>query len=602
MKPNDIVILIDASKYFHFHKPLKIYSTRRLDQVVSFLQNIEERVEKEHLFAAGFISYEASPAFDPALKVKPSKDFPLLWFGLYSKPKIFHITENDLKQKRNKPGVSLSFIPEISHEEYYNAFKNIKEYIKKGDCYQVNFSFGLTNLTDLDARDFFWAMQNLQRGNFSSYIRTDSFSICSASPELFFKLDQNKLISKPMKGTSPRGLWYEQDVFYADHLRSSQKERSENVMIVDMIRNDMSKIAQSGSVETVSLFDIERYPTLLQMTSTVECITNQRVSQIFKALFPGASITGAPKIRASEIICGLEKTPRKIYTGAIGFIAPKRQAQFNISIRTLLINERQKTAEYRIGSGIVWDSDPKKEWDECYTKANILNTMTRRFSLLETFLWHPDTHFFLFEEHLKRLKKSAEYFLFSIDLHLIREKMIAYGKSLASRSSSQQVRQNQSNEFNKKSYKIRLLVSHEGRVDIESNVLEENPKRYLVKIAEKPIDHSDVFLYHKTTNRDPYKQALTVPEGYNDLLFWNRRGELTESSIANLVCEINKKLVTPPIECGLLPGVYRNFLLSEKKIKEKKIFVKELKQISHIFLINSVRKMWEIFLDDQQNS
>ena len=593
---NNIVLLSDSSKWLLFHNPLKIYSTYNVNKIISTLEEIEEQTKRENLFAAGFISYEAAPAFDNAFKVKKSQNFPLLWFGLYPKPKTLFMgidINNIIPQTKQRSEYFSKFTPEISKKEYNFAFKKIKNLIEKGDCYQVNFSFGLKNQSKPNAPGLFRMMHAHQPGKFSSYIKTNTFSICSISPELFFSLNQNRLVSVPMKGTSRRGLWYEQDISFMKYLKTSPKEKSENVMIVDMVRNDMGKIAQDGSVKVVSLFDVERYPTLLQMTSTIECTTDKNISQIFSALFPGASITGAPKIRASEIIYDIEKSPRKIYTGAIGFIAPERKARFSIAIRTLLIDEKHKTTEYRIGSGIVWNSDVQKEWDECHTKANILKKNTKNFSLIETLLWQPDTHFYLLEEHLQRLKNSAEYFLFSIDPDQIKKKITDYGKSLTLTHS------NHINVSDKQDHKVRVLVSNNGEVHIESYKLKKNPEKYFAGIAEKPVDNSDIFLYHKTTNRDAYERALINFKKGHDLLFYNHKGELTESSTANIVCKIDGVLFTPPVECGLLSGVYRNFLLQKKQVKEKKIHIKELRQASRIYLINSVRKMWEIVLMDQ---
>ncbi len=255
---------------------------------------------------------------------------------------------------------------------------------------------------------------------YGAFLDTGEWVICSASPELFFRLDGARIECRPMKGTAARGRTQAEDLAQARALQASEKERAENVMIVDMVRHDLGRVAQTGSVKVDRLFEVERYPTIWQMTSTVEAQTEAGLGDIFRALFPPASITGAPKVRTMQIIAELERLPRRLYTGTIGFLAPGRRAQFNVAIRTLLVNRPTGCAEYGVGSGITWDSDPEAEWQECRTKARILAPPVPAFSLLETMRWTPEEGYYLLERHLERLQDSALYFGFRFDLTALR--------------------------------------------------------------------------------------------------------------------------------------------------------------------------------------
>ena len=276
----------------------------------------------------------------------------------------------------------------------------------------------------------FLQLTDAQQSSYGAYLNTGRYAICSASPELFFELDGDRLRSRPMKGTASRGQTLAADRIQAERLHHSVKNRAENVMIVDMVRNDMARVAEIGSVRVLRLFEIERYPTVLQMTSTVECRTRASLPEIFTALFPCASVTGAPKIRTMQIIRDLEPGPRGVYTGAIGFVAPGRRARFNVAIRTVVVDTVAGEAEYGTGSGIVWESDSAEEYQECRLKARILTVMPRAFDLLESLLWTPESGCFLLERHLDRLRDSAEYFDFPFDERKIRTQLGEFAEAL----------------------------------------------------------------------------------------------------------------------------------------------------------------------------
>ena len=572
------VVIHDAQRrrWLLFRRPEALHVARTHDEVIPALRAVENRVSRDGLCAAGFLAYEAAPAFDSALAVKPSPRFPLLWFGLYREPEDLPSQSLALSQRCS----DVVWTPSISEAEYGRAIAGIKEYIQAGDTYQVNYTLRLRTRFSDEPWPFFAQLIRAQRCGYGAFVNTEDCLICCASPELFFRLDGNELVSRPMKGTIARGLWYEQDRENAARLHGSEKDRAENVMIVDMVRNDMGRVAGTGSVEVTGLFDVERYPTLWQMTSTVRCTTGAGITDVFRALFPPASITGAPKARTMQIIREIEDSPRTIYTGAIGCITSPRTAQFNVAIRTVVIDKRTRAAEYGTGGGIVWDSTSESEFKECATKARILTCSRPEFSLLETLLWTPEDGYFLLERHLLRLSNSAEYFDYSVDIDAIQETLIASAAGLPARP-----------------HKVRLIVPEEGPPILDIQPIAQRRQVSRVCLAKRPVDSSDPFLYHKTTLRRTYEQALEACPGYDDVLLWNERGEITESCIANIVVEISGEYFTPPVHCGLLPGVYRSLLLEQGKVKERVIRVDELPVCTEISLINSVSMQWMAILD-----
>lgn len=574
MKPGQVIIqdrTDDAEgRWLYFAEPAEVAETYRVDEVLVKLAAVEKAVERG-LHAAGFISYEAAPAFDTAFRVRPPSPLPLLWFGLYRKVEKLQ----KLPLPASRTFTLGEWIPSISQEEYRKAIEQIKNYIARGETYQVNYTFRLQTKFTGDPFALWLKLIQAQPRGYAAYLDTGRFFICSVSPELFFLLNGSELISRPMKGTATRGRTIEQDREKIQWLKKSEKNRAENLMIVDMVRNDMGRIAETGSVSVPSLFDIERYPTVLQMTSTVKSETSSRLSEIFTALFPCASITGAPKIRTMEIIAELENAPRGVYTGCIGFVSPERKAQFNVAIRTVQIDRKAGTADYGVGGGIVWDSESVDEYSECLIKSRVLITERPDFELLESFLWEKGTGYFLLERHLKRLVDSGEYFGYPVDTELVRNSLLELAKFL---------------DNNK--YKVRLRVDKNSEVYIDSEPLDEekNRRTWRLGLAAEPVDPENPFLYHKTTNRKLYEDARASCPEYDDVLLWNRRREITESTIANVVVKIGEKYFTPPVECGLLPGTYRASLLEEGRIREKVITLDDLKKSKSIYLINSVRK------------
>ena len=573
------VILHNAAvgRWLCFSDPYQIISVSRPDEIVPALNQTETLVNTNSWHAAGFISYEASGAFDPALRAYAAGDFPLLWFGLFPEPVEFVLTDPDFR------AYSLGGLtPSISQPEYDQAIRRIKEYISSGDTYQVNYTLRLRASFFGNPWHLFLSMVRAQPSGYSAWVETGSrFALCSASPELFFRLDGNRLTCKPMKGTVKRGRTLNEDESLAEWLHNSEKNRAENLMIVDMIRNDLGRIAEFGSVHVPHLFEVERHPTLWQMTSTVAAECNKPLAEIFAALFPCASITGAPKIRTTQIITELETTPRGIYTGCIGCVAPGRSAQFNVAIRTAVVDRLIGQAEYGAGGGIVWDSSCNDEYTEALLKARVLTEQRPEFSLLETLLWTPEDDYFLLDYHLRRLEDSAVYFEYSLDIATVRNRLLE-----------------QISLFSGIPHRVRLLVARDGDVTIEaaSLTLEESACPVRVKLAGLPVNSAEVFLYHKTTHRRIYEDARQSCPDCDDVLLWNERGELTESSVANVVVDISGALVTPPVDSGLLAGTFRAWLIDQGRIREQAIKAADLGNCSKIYLINSIRKWREAVL------
>jgi para-aminobenzoate synthetase/4-amino-4-deoxychorismate lyase len=379
-----------------------------------------------------------------------------------------------------------------------------------------------------------------------------------------------------MKGTASRGRWYEEDQALRDSLRESAKERAENLMIVDLLRNDLGMVAETGSVQVPSMFDVETLETVHQMTSTVTARLRPGlgVSDIMRALFPCGSVTGAPKQRTMDIIRELECSQRGIYTGCIGYISPGAEAVFSVAIRTVVIDREDGAAELGVGSGITWDSRPAAEYDECLAKARFATERPVEFRLVETILFEPaDSGYFLLERHQARLSRSAARFGFTFPLRESRARLETLAATLMRR------------------HKVRLLLARNGALELEAAPINPDPQgaELTVTFASAAVDSADPFLYHKTTHRPLYAAELTRRTDCVDVIFTNERGEVTEGANHNLVARIDGRLVTPPLFCGLLPGTLREELLERGELVESVIMREELARAEELWLINSVR-------------
>lgn len=569
MKPTVILHNAADRKWLRFCNPHEIVQTAEIDEVVDCLRRVESLVDRWRWHAAGFVSYEAAPAFDRALKVRESGDFPLIWFGLYESPE-----EIDLPRAAGSVGPT-PWSANVLPEEYAAIIAELKRCIADGETYQVNYSFRLRQAMAVDPWQFFLEMCEAQQAEYAAFLDTPEFAIGSASPELFFRLSGEEIVCRPMKGTTGRGRYFAEDEARAAWLAASEKNRAENAMIVDMMRNDLGRIARIGSVQVGDVFRVERYPTLWQMTSRVEARTDASLAEIFSAMFPCASVTGAPKPRTMQIIARLETTPRRVYTGSIGWIAPGRRAQFNVAIRTVIVDKAASAAEYGVGGGVVWDSTPTGEYQECLLKARILTERRPEFSLLETLVWTPDEGFFVLEEHLRRLSDSAVYFGFPPPREAVRRRLDALAAGLPATR-----------------HRVRVVVDRRGEVACEATPFEppasDQPVRLV--LASRPVDSRDVLLYHKTTHRAVYDAARVDAGDTDDVLLYNQRGEITETTIANVVLRLGNALWTPPVESGLLAGAFRAKLLAEGKIAQRVVDLDMLDRCEELWLINSVRK------------
>ncbi len=562
-----------------FEAPVRVCVADRVDQVYDALREVEAAVGAGW-HAAGYIAYEAAPAFDRALCTRPPGPTPLLWFGLYAAP----VRLNALPRARGACRVG-PWAPSVSRETYRQALGRIRECLRTGQTYQVNYTQRLHARFEGSDWDFFRRLVLSQKAEHCAFLRLPGLSVCSVSPELFFTLDGRTIVARPMKGTAARGLTCADDRRRAQALQRSEKDRAENIMIVDMVRNDLGRIAEPGSVQAVRLFDIERYPTLWQMTSTVQARTRAPVSAILGALFPCASITGAPKVRAMQIIRELETAPRGLYTGTIGVMFPGGsgaaagvgRAEFNVAIRTVTIDRLAGRAEYGAGGGIVWDSDPEGEYEECQVKARVLSAPAPEFDLLETLLWTSACGYRLRERHVRRMEESAAYFGFRFDRDALQAR-------LDERAAG----------FDEQAWRVRVLLAESGRIALQAapQSADAAAPAPAVRLAwsAQPVSSDSPFLYHKTTNRAVYEQARAcarVP--CDDVLLYNERGEATESTVANLVCERGGRFFTPPVSCGLLPGTLRAQCLERGEIEEAPLPSETLAGADALYLINSVR-------------
>ncbi len=569
--------------WLRFTEPTEVIVADRLSQVVPALERIEAGVDRG-CWAVGLVSYDSGPAFDPALRSHRDATVPLVHFGLFSPESVTESTPN---------GSSYWLGPRqplISRSNFEEGVRSVHRFIEAGDTYQVNLTLRLGARFAGDPEGLFAKLAEAQMGEHQALLDLGGAVVCSASPELFFIRDKDgSLLSKPMKGTRPAGT-------DPDELRASEKDRAENTMIVDMMRNDFGRIADIGSIEVPELHAIEEYPTVLQMVSTVTATTSANLADIFRATFPPASITGAPKIRTTEIITELETQPRGVYTGSIGVLSPAesptgRRDEWNVAIRTVWIDRDAGRATYGVGGGIVWDSDPGGEWDETRVKSRVLLHADQHLSLIESFRYDPgapalagDNGLWLLEEHLDRVERSAEFFQFNIDPEEVRSQLAQFTSEAPC--------------------KLRMLLSSNGKLSLEPQPL--GPTGWLglhppvtatltvpLVLDSIPVTPDDPFLAHKTTIRTTYDQARERHPDSDDVILIDAHAHVTESLRANIVVRNGDgHLVTPPVTAGLLAGVFRQHLIDASQVIEEPITTSDLRQAvaeGRAWLINAVR-------------
>ncbi|WP_077595941.1 aminodeoxychorismate synthase component I [Oceanobacillus kimchii] len=562
-----------------FLDPVDMIVANAKSEVISAMEKIETYTNQGY-YAGGYISYEAGEGFDNNLKTSDDFELPLIMMGIYKQPLEKSIDEQECPQTSELFDWEMS----TSKKKYLKHVSTIKNSIAQGDTYQVNYTVRLHSNDVVCDHNLYEKLSKAQKANYCAHLQLGRYNIVSASPELFFQLKNGKILTKPMKGTMKRGKSIEEDIRNKQLLSESIKDQAENLMIVDLLRNDISKIAKKGTVNVPKLFNIESYPTVFQMTSTVsaEIEENVGIIDIFKALFPCGSITGAPKQSTMQIIQELENSPREVYCGSIGYITPNQEALFNVAIRTALIDTEQNTMSYGVGGGITWDSDPEAEYLEAWAKAEILKSLNEtNIELLET-MKYENGHFFLINNHLNRLNKSAEYFNFSISIKEIEQKLYEYAE--------ENLNQKQAN-------RVRLLANKRGEIKINSTIIPviNEKTNYSFQLAASPINKKNPYYYHKTTFRKMYEKFQEELGNAFDILLWNDKEELTEFTMGNLVVKVEGEYWTPPIKSGLLAGTFRQQLIDEKKIKERIISKSELESVDEIWFINSVRGWMQMF-------
>ena len=556
-----------GARSFRFSGFRSIVRADRVEDVLPVLAEVEAATDAG-VHAAGFLAYEAAPAFDPALKTRPPDPrLPLAWFALFAR------REDAASGEAPRGRFALGHWEAATAESaYLQRVGEIRELIAAGDTYQVNYTLRLRAPFRGDPAALYNRLARAQRSAFCAYLEVDGSAIISASPELFFRFRHGELEMRPMKGTRPRGRFPAEDAALAAELLASPKERAENLMIVDLLRNDAGRVAEPGSVRVERMFEAERYETVHQLTSTIRARprSGARLTDIFRALFPCGSVTGAPKVRTMQIIAGAEGEPRGVYCGAIGFASPG-EAVFSVAIRTAVVDRAAGRAELGVGSGITWDSDAAAEHRECLDKAAFTHRAPNDFRLLETLLSEPGAGFFLLEGHLRRLEESAGHFGFRFDRReVLRALHGGRGTSGPQR--------------------VRLLLDRAGEAVVEASALDPSPTPVRVAIAAEPVDSRDALLFHKTTNRTGYDIRRASRPDCDDVLLVNERGELTESTLANLILRLDGALWTPPLACGVLPGVFRAHLLERGDIRERVLRPADLDRAGGIYLINSVRR------------
>lgn len=537
-----------------FKNPIKIIKAFSNEEFKRAFEEIEKY--KSRFYLLGYIRYEAKEIF---LGNQILSDLPLLYFEVFKDYETYIPSEHQ--------NINLTLEPQILFSDYKKAVEKIKEEIACGNTYEVNYTYDFRIPYNGDEFMLYEYFLKKQKTQYNTFIKNDYETLLSFSPELFFELEKNHIITKPMKGTVKRGNTKQEDENLKKFLFNDEKNRAENVMIVDLLRNDLGRIAKTGSVNVSKLFEIETHKTLHQMTSQIEADLkeNTKLYDIFKAIFPCGSITGAPKISTMKIIDAVEKDKRGIYCGAIGFISSQKSI-FSVPIRILQKQNSDNFYKYRVGGAIVWDSSIQDEWEETYTKTKFLNG---DFQLIETVRIENGKMLFK-EEHFQRLKNSAKNFGFKYTQPHINPHQDGI---------------------------LRILLNKNGELSYEYKDLTYSQTN---KIAISPIiiSSNNNLMYHKTTFRPWfYESYAKIKNGeIYDEIFFNENNELTEGARSNIIVKINSNYYTPPLCCGLLNGIYRQKLINEGFCKEKVLYKKDLLNCEKIFCINSVRGMVEVEL------
>lgn len=572
MTPDTPYILLDdqiAQDVRYYEDPIDVLRADTPEAVEGVFQHLAD-YHRQGYYLAGFCAYELGYALEPKFAdiPHPSSTLPLLVFGVFKAPK--KEMPLDLRYSAETPALTLT--PEWDEADYLGRFERVIAYIKAGDIYQANLTFPARGPYAGSAHTLYAALRRQQPGHFGGVLRLFETDIISFSPELFFKKTGDRMSMRPMKGTRPRDLDPLIDQTLITDMQAEPKSRAENLMIVDLLRNDLSRISKPGSVKVPELFSVETYPTLHQMISKVESELYPETSfrEIFKSLFPCGSVTGAPKIRAMEIISELEAAPRGAYCGALGYIDPDGQACFNVGIRTLSLTKG--SLSYGIGSGVVLDSDGPDEYRECLLKAQILTPP--KPALIETFLWTSDTGFQHLDAHLQRLKSSAMRRGYPYSLSAITQALSA---AISSKISAQ---------------RIRLTLDGTAQLNVVATPYKVLQGPLRLCLSQYPLSSEVQDFQDKVTARDFYdgeRQRVQARLPIDEVIFCNASGQICEGSFTSLFFERGGTLYTPPLSCGLLPGILRQHLITTGQATEAVLTSADVSSVSKLFVGNSLR-------------
>ncbi len=555
-------------------QPVAVIQTYEISDVTRVLGEVEAAVRTGR-YAAGFVTYEAAAAFPDGFRLAQpvgSAGLPLAWFALYDPATVVTTSTTVSVVDTIEEG---TWTPDVDQPTYEQRVRMALEEVAAGVLYQVNLTTPLRRRGPIDLFTLYQSMVATQAPRYGMFIETPRWGIASASPELFFDWDGSHLRVRPMKGTAARGRYAAEDVVAAHTLRSSEKEIAENVMIVDLMRNDLGRVARTGSVCVDELCALEAYPGVWQLVSDVVADTCDDVGlvEIFSALFPCGSVTGAPKSSAMTVIERLEGQPRGIYCGALGLLSPREsglRATFSVGIRTAQCDRETDLVRYGSGGGIVADSDPTAEYEEMLLKARVVQTPPHSFSLFETFRAGASNGHDHVKRHLERLTRSAEQFNFTLPRDL---------------ESSVQAFVNQLTL----EQRVKLTLARDGTVRWD---LGDVPRpRDVVRLCldDDPVNSADFRLFHKTTQREVYESRRARWADVDDVVLINERGECTETSVANFAALVEGQWCTPPLSSGLLPGIQRALLLAEGTVVERVLFADDLRTATALMVFNSLR-------------
>jgi len=554
-----------------FTDTIKELKTKDIKEVKHLLAEVEA-YQNQGYYAVGYVSYESAPAFETKFEVidGPLMSEYLLYFTIHES------VQTEPTPLTYKPiALPKSWQELTSAEEYKAAIEHIHHHIRQGDTYQVNYTVQLQQNITADPFAIYNRLVVEQNAHYNAFIQHDDVSIISVSPELFFKKDGDGLTTRPMKGTTNRGLTTETDLKQAQWLAQDQKNRSENMMIVDLLRNDMNRISKIGSENVKSLCLVEQYSTIWQMTSTIETqlLPNSSLGDIFQALFPCGSITGAPKIATMAIIKDVEKQARGVYCGAIGILLPNGPTIFNVAIRTLQM--RGNKAIYGVGGGITWDSKWEAEYEETKQKSAVLYRQNPKFDLISTGRIHRGKLLFL-KEHLNRLQESSRYFSYPFNKEEAQNQVEDLCQSL---------------DFDT-DYRLKMSLAKNGELTFEHNQLTGLADDFCqARLVEQTHPLDSPYTYFKTS----YRPHISLEP--HEQIYYNQKKELLETSIGNLVLKIEDQLYTPPVHLGLLNGIYRQSLIANNQVTERILTLDNLKQAQAIYGCNAVRGLYELKVD-----